>query len=398
MKTGTRFWRFKFFNAALVLNALFLLSACYVLPVRKVEGRFQGLNHASERVAAQDGTLRLLIVHGMGPHDDGYEQTLVQGLTKRMQFHELHGSPSPAIEFSKSGHLLGKLTIRDFANSNDDRRLRVYALNWTPSTEGWKKEKLQNDLAYQKYRLAGDAALKDSLMDKALSDVVLYLGRYKQHMQYPIMKAVSQILRDINSPGDELAIITHSLGSYMTYDTLLKMGRGESILGEHPFDKDKVKQLMGRTNSVYMMANQLPLLELSEVSNPPSRRLKGDSQKPSTLVVPESASSSANLMQQFAVAREKQLPSRLRKGTPFDLNLHLVAFSDPNDLLSYPLNAKDVAASHQRVTQNHVDYSNVTTTIAHWSLFWIAVNPMKAHTGHDSDRFVLNLLANGFPQ
>src|SRR5207244_10735174 len=67
---------------------------------------------------------------------------------------------------------------------------------------------------------------------------------------------------------DELAIITQSLGSYMSYDTLLKMSRGEPIMGEKEYSADVVQDLIGHTNYVFMLANQLPLLELSEVSNP----------------------------------------------------------------------------------------------------------------------------------
>ena len=57
-------------------------------------------------------------------------------------------------------------------------------------------------------------------------------------------------------------------------DTLLKMSNGGSIMGERNYSAAMVKNLVGRTNSIYMLANQLPLLELSEVSNPVSSRPK----------------------------------------------------------------------------------------------------------------------------
>jgi len=75
------------------------------------------------------------------------------------------------------------------------------------------------------------------------------------------------VLHDFQSQ-DEVAIITHSLGSYMTYDTLLKMSRGERIMGERDYSAGLVEEVIGHTNYVFMLANQLPLLELSEVTNP----------------------------------------------------------------------------------------------------------------------------------
>jgi len=72
--------------------------------------------------------------------------------------------------------------------------------------------------------------LKERLIDDAMADPVLYIGRYRNTCNSRCMRAIEAILHDYQ-PQDELAIITQSLGSYMCYDTLLKMSRGETDHG-----------------------------------------------------------------------------------------------------------------------------------------------------------------------
>src|ERR1043166_1678357 len=156
-------------------------------------------------------------------------------------------------------------------------------------------------------------------------------------MQYPIVESVSDILHDDFGPSDELAIITESLGSYMTYETLLRMSRGYSFLHEKNYNPLDAQRFVGQTSTIYMLANQIPLLELSDVNNPPSEK------KPqlSETSAPATAGSGSELMKQFAAVRAAQRPTR-KHGAPLEFDLDLVAFSDPNDLLSYPISGADV--------------------------------------------------------
>src|SRR5213596_1490751 len=117
-------------------------------------------------------------------------------------------------------------------------------------------------------------------------------------------------------------------GSYMCYDTLLKMSRGERIMGEKEYSADVVQDLIGHTNYVYMLANQLPLLELSEVSNPLPL-----GHAPDTAV------------KALAEIRRQNKPKIRPQQPPAPFALHLVAFSDPNDLLSYPLDHSSISGS-----------------------------------------------------
>lgn len=248
-----------------VLAAVYLLSACTFLSVQKFDNDFDGLNSAIVRASSVGGTLRVLIVHGMGRHKPGENSALVAGIASRLGLAASGTTKSNSIDYN--GHHFGQVDVSDYAGANS-RRMRTYELTWSPTTERLKTTQFGTDLgaAHVSDRVAVNRNLKEKLVDDALSDPVLYIGRFRKHMQFPIMRGVSAVLRDFESV-DEIAIITKSLGSYMTYDTLLKMSRGERILEPPTYSADLVRAAIGRTNYVYMLANQLPLLQLSEVSN-----------------------------------------------------------------------------------------------------------------------------------
>src|SRR5438093_1302857 len=70
------------------------------------------------------------------------------------------------------------------------------------------------------------------------------------------------------------------------------------------------------------------------------------------------------------------------------LALHLVAFSDPNDLLSYPLDQSSISGST-------IVYSNVAVSVERSAILGVFAWPMTAHTGHDKSKVVMDLLAFG---
>jgi hypothetical protein len=69
--------------------------------------------------------------------------------------------------------------------------------------------------------------------------------------------------------------------------------------------------------------------------------------------------------------------------------LHLVAFSDPNDLLTYPLDKSSISGS------NTVEYSNVIVSVERSAILGVFAWPMTAHTGHEKSKVVMDLLAFG---
>ena len=132
-----------------------------------------------------------------------------------------------------------------------------------------------------------------------------------------------------------------------------------------------MQDLIGHTNYVYMLANQLPLLELSEVSNPLPLR-----HAPATAV------------KALAEIRRQNKPRARLQRPQAPLALHLVAFSDPNDLLNYPLDQSSISGST-------IVYSNVAVSVERSAILGVFAWPMTAHTGHDKSKVVMDLLAFG---
>jgi len=218
----------------LPLIAICLFTGCTMLSVRRFENDFDGLNAAASRANSAGGTLRILFVHGMGHHSTGYSQPLMQGIAARLNLNNTDASRT--IPIRKESHDYGEVNIANYSSS-DGKKVRAYELTWSATTDALKERQFASDNTLASDRVLVNRELKAKLINDALADPVLYIGHYRNHMQFPIMRAIEAILRD-NQPQDELAIITQSLGSYVSYDTLLKMSRGERIMGKKEYSLD----------------------------------------------------------------------------------------------------------------------------------------------------------------
>ncbi|NBR87771.1 MAG: hypothetical protein EBT61_20100 [Verrucomicrobia bacterium] len=367
-----------------LIIAAVTFTSCTCLNVKKVEGDFDGLKAALNRTQSK-GTLRLLLVHGMTDHQAGWSSNLVSGLTTRLHL-VLDPASGSKTTYKRQTQSMGTVQVSQFTNSLATSKLRVYELTWSDVTRPWKTNQFTNDEshAHQSERVWVNRRLKTSLMNDGFGDAVLYAGHFRENMQYPIMRAVAQMLDDGLNPDDEVAIVTTSLGSYMTLDTLARMSQGFPILNEATVQTDEVHRLIQQTTQLFMLANQIPLLELSDVSN----RLD-------VATSPKSASMKASHgLKGFLSERQKVLQAV--SSPNFDTarwKLRVVAISDPNDILSYPLAAKDVANS------NPLDVSvlNVLISVERYAILGVFAWPKTAHAGHDKSSGVLDLMVNGHP-
>jgi hypothetical protein len=90
------------------------------------------------------------------------------------------------------------------------------------------------------------------------------------------------------------------------------------------------------------------------------------------------------------------LPEGSKYSERFANQTHIVAFSDPNDLLSYiiPEGFADKYLDSRMCTR----VSNISLNVAHVvDIFGFSeiANPMEAHIGYDHDERVVALLAHG---
>ena len=236
--------------------------------------------------------------------------------------------------------------------------LKVYELVWDPATSWAKNWYTSHDAEFNHIRERLNKELKINVINKSLSDAVMYLGSYRELIQFPILLAYCKVATDYpaNENGvfecpltdskyqkaivdarepatmNNIAIITHSLGTRIVFDTLgilgqegfyqsmiEKLKRNGAVLtkyADNPQSADFLRDVFTTSlNQVFTLANQVPLLELSELRNPFD--FGGG----------ESARNLGKGFDQFLTARKEKTENPLQ----------VVAFTDPNDLLSYNL-------------------------------------------------------------
>lgn len=167
---------------------------------------------------------------------------------------------------------------------------------------------------------------------------------------------------------DNLVIITHSLGSQIALDALQSIavsGRRQQLGQQH---HPLVQALQDKDMPVYMLANQLPLLQLGFVKP----AITGQSDR-------------------YCQAGGDRYDQRMFR------QVRVVAFSDPNDLLSY--------AIPPRFAEEFIDSRlcpqvvNVTVNVAPvTALPFIGTtyaSPLTAHNDYEADDRVIGLITHG---
>ncbi len=166
---------------------------------------------------------------------------------------------------------------------------------------------------------------------------------------------------------DTLVIITHSLGSRIALDALQSIAASglRQQLGQqrHPLSQ----ALQDKDIPVYMLANQLPLLQLG-------------------FVKPEITGQRDRYCQAGGDRYDQRMFQQVR----------IVAFSDPNDLLSY--------AIPPRFGEEFIDSRlcpeivNATVNVAPVTVLPVLgafADPLTAHNDYEADERVIGLITNG---
>lgn len=245
--------------------------------------------------------------------------------------------------------------------------LRLYELTWDPTTRWAKDFYVQAaDDNFNQSRVAINEAMKRRIINESISDAVLYLGEYQPMMQYPVLMSLCKVITDavgVESDSDkyftcdlqkvinafdrnpdffdsnDIVMMTHSLGTRMLFDTLGLIGhedenflkRLKENLGKNGITIDvpdgsddmdvaqQVRDIIGiATSKIFTLANQVPLLELGTVKTPGTFDVDLDL---------------GEGFQEFIEGRINKSRSYWKEVDP----LQIVAFTDPNDLLSYNL-------------------------------------------------------------
>jgi hypothetical protein len=228
---------------------------------------------------------------------------------------------------------------------------------------------------------------------------MIYLGEKQEDIQKSVGQSFCWMLShgwsdfpskahkpcELTSPGrfknaeiDDYIFISHSLGSRITIDALQRLSRllntasqskaEKEVVLKFSVDFEKIREgFQNRNIKIFMISNQLPLLQLGRP-------------RPEVL----------NQHKDYCLPEGKLYAERFANET------HIIAFSDPNDLLSYtiPLGFKDKYLDSRLCAR----ISNISINIAYVNNilgFAEVADPMEAHLGYAHDERVIALIAHG---
>jgi len=346
------------------ISLLLLLPACSMpyRPPLLADARttFPGLIDLAAQ--ANGHVADVLLVHGICTHDASWAGAVVPQLAQALR-------DATTTPLAAARPLAGAaVQIVPSLVGTPAGRLRFDALIWSPLTSSIKRQLCYDQSGksalctgsppYPYTRAKLNARFKDGLIDDCLPDALIYEGAAREAMQLRMREAVLQVLSGAR-PDAPLVVISHSMGSKMLFDTLLRMtqepaGSAAAALAQ---------QAVQRMRLLVMAANQIPLLSLAE-------------QMPAASTTAAAADSLQQLLRQ-------------RRSLAIAPPLTLVAFTDPNDLLSYTLPPERYVG--QGVTVYNIVVSNAPTYLG------LLERPDLAHLDYLSNPDVGRLVACGQP-
>jgi hypothetical protein len=344
-------------------------------------------------------TLKVLMIHGMGYHDVGYSTRFSTNLTRELKLN-VKEETTKTIDLTHpliGEKPLGNLTVSRYFNKSKTRELIFYELTWSEIIAEEKSRLKYDDSGAYTYKRAGLNNVMKSFINSHAPDPMIYLGG----SQMSILRSVGQSLcwmfasdwADLAdhqntfcdgrtqslSEGvekNDYAVVTHSLGSRIIIDALQILAfrsQGGSYVSleedarNYPAARELFASLQKKELPIFMLANQLPLLQLGRKDPEVTGQIK-----------------------QYCREEGPHYHKRLFK------ELKIVSFSDPNDLLSYEITP--AFADKRMDSRICPKMTNVSINIAEViSLFGVGelAHPGEAHNGYSGDDRVIQLIVHG---
>jgi hypothetical protein len=370
--------------ARLFLLALLLfVSACstpYKPPVFVSNTGSADFNGIASYLS-KDRPVDLVVVHGMCTHDASWAREAVQGIFSAL------GEDAGRVQLQEravegTGIFLYQQTLETSRGA-----LRANAIVWSPLTTPLKSQLCFDQTnksptcppeeakkAYPYRRAMLNRTLKDTILDDCLSDAVIYQGKARDDISEQMQRAMIDTVATSGGQAKAsrvaavvpqqlpLVVVSESLGSKVAFDALYKLAKRSetAAAGERTWN---------RIAHIYMGANQLPILALAD------KRLDGTAAMLREMdAYPEDPIAAL-------VNRRQSSMLEAKNSAP-----QVVAFTDPNDLLSYILVPSPNAAPYPAVD---VIVSNGTTYLGLVEL------PNIAHLGYRKNLEVQRLIACG---
>ena len=331
--------------------------------------------------------IRVLKVHGIGNHEPGYSRRLQDGLVAEFEFEAMDETvKTVSLIHPNYPGSLGILRVHRYIDLKHSRELLFYELTWDPIIEEEKQLlSFDNTEEASARRVPFNHTLK-TFINATVPDVLMYNTKYREPIQLSIAQAICWMISETweGLPNNQeascrvaredygsqvrngsISIIAHSMGSRISIDALQTT---VSRLTQRADFQDISEKARDKPMFLYMLSNQLPLLQLGQ----PLPRIHDQ--------VKSFCSSAGD-----------------HYGERFLNKLQIVAFSDPNDLFSYAVSPEYInryvdSRLCPSVTNVLIQVAQVTSILG---LREIA-NPETAHTEYEVDSRVLKMLVAGF--
>lgn len=347
-------------------------------------GKFRGLKPQLEH---PDRKMKVLMVHGVGNHLPGYATEFLEKLAKELDL-TVKAKAYKNITLAdpkQPEKRLGNLRIERYLDKSKVQELLFYELTWSEITAKDKEVLAYDNSGEQSFRRAQVNDLLKKFSNDTGPDPIIYLGEKREDILTAFAQSfcwmisgdwdslpddVHQLCSSKNvTPfyNDSYAFVSHSLGSRITIDGLQRIASMLADGETAPYYTALSNVLKNKSVPIYMMSNQLPMLQLGRAIPPITNQ-------EATYCKPEG---------------EKFDERMLRK-------TNIIAFSDPNDLLSYALPHDFVKKYFD--SRLCIDVTNININVARiYDAFGLGklANPMQAHIGYDTDDRVIALIAKG---
>lgn len=367
----------------LSLPLLLSLAAC-TMPYRPAQfleagTTFPGLAQFVEQAPGQQ--IDVLLVHGMCTHDASWATDTVRQLADALAANV----PPPVPAAARAQGDTAQIDIIPSTVPTGGGAIRFQSLIWSPLTTPLKQQLCydQSDKSaicqgtppYTPARAGINAKVKDILMDDCLPDALIYQGVARDDIQLRMRDAVLRAT-DGAAQGTPLVVISESLGSKILFDTLSRMLDERGAGGpEATRAANAAQQTLDRLAYLVMAANQIPILGLADQGLPSAIGRR---------TAPQDSLQRVLERRRAGVAAPANATATALQG------LTLVAFTDPNDLLSYTLQKEKY--ERKGVVVHNVLVSNART----W--FGAFENPLDAHVRYLDNPDVGRLISCGEPK
>jgi hypothetical protein len=343
------------------------------------------------------GKTKVLFVHGVGDRYPGYTTEFLEKLAKELNLNA-RSEGQKNIQLTTPlfpDRNLGNLRVTHLLNEQSGKELTFYELTWSEITRQ-EKALLNFDTSgeYDFRRARINAMLKKFSNDTG-PDPIIYLGQSRG----PILAAFAQSfcwmatgeweelpkdgkhactgLNDTSAghiANDDYVIISHSLGSRIAIDGMQRIAAilaspQKSVPANQKItlSTKAIEALQNHRIPIFMLSNQLPMLQLGRE-------------------LPEVAGQEASYCRPEGANFKKRMVSET----------DIIAFSDPNDLLSYgipPGFAEKYIDSRlcARITNVNINIAKIMDAFGMTDL----ANPLEAHVGYDTDDRVVAMIARG---